>query len=112
MGRSPTVFIHLERPMSEPTRIPVNELRQVFELLLSHVAGDRNELSVQRDYFWSIPSDAVHDVYQQPAELTIGQVSESWDNLTGMLKPDPAVVGYGLVWLAEVLRAIGDEHPG
>lgn len=100
--------------MSEPSvRIPVDQLRQVFELLVAHVATDgATDLPVSRDYFWSIPSPERYDVYNEPSQLTIGQVSESWANLRGMLEDDSKALGYGLVWLADVLRAIGDEAVG
>jgi hypothetical protein len=100
--------------MSEPVvRIPVDQLRQVFELLVSHVAGNSAaDLPVGQDYFWSIPSPERYDVYNQPSELTIGQVSESWGNLSGLLEDESKTLGYGLVWLSDVLRAIGDEAVG
>jgi hypothetical protein len=100
--------------MSEPVvRIPVDQLRQVFELLVSHVAGkSATELPVNQDYFWSIPAAERYDVCSQPSELTIGQVTESWENLRGLLQDDSKALGYGLVWLSDVLRAIGDEAVG
>jgi hypothetical protein len=65
--------------MSEDSvRIPVEDLRRVFHLVLRHVeanAGD--QLEVEHDYFWSVASDELTNVYERPAELTIGQVSES-----------------------------------
>lgn len=100
--------------MSEPVvQVKVDELRRVFELLMAHIAksGD-GRLATSRDYFWSIPAADRYDVYKEPNEFTIGQVSESWDNLRGMLEGRSEALGYGLVWLADVLRAIGDEAVG
>jgi hypothetical protein len=80
---------------------------------MSHIDGaPSSELAVSRDHFWSIPSPARYDVYTEPGQLTIGQVSESWADLLGMLEDDSKALGYGLVWLADVLRAIGDEAIG
>lgn len=93
------------------TRVPVDQLRRVFELLIAH-ATDGTSLEISNDYFWSIPSPERYDVYARPGELTIGQVSEAWENLQGMLEDESKVLGYGLVWLAEVLRAAGDEATG
>jgi hypothetical protein len=100
--------------MSEPiVRVRVDQLRQVFELLIDHVEkGQGGQLPVSRDYFWSIPAPERYDVYNQPGELTVGQVSEAWDNLHEMLEDPSKVIGYGLVWLADVLRALGDEAVG
>lgn len=99
--------------MSEPVvRVSVDQLRQVFDLLMRHVAGSESDLGVSRDYFWSIPSPGKYDVYNEPGELTIGQVSESWANLQGMLEDESKTLGFGFVWLAEVLSAIGDDAVG
>lgn len=100
--------------MSEPVvRVPADQLRRVFELLIRHVEQTSNaDLAIANDYFWSIPEPARYDVYNEPTEFTIGQVSESWNNLQGMLDDESKALGYGLVWLADVLRAIGDEAVG
>jgi hypothetical protein len=97
--------------MSEaPTRISIEKLRQVFDLLMSHVVRvSGSEIELSKDAFWSIPAGAVYDVYAEPQELTIGMISESWSHLEAMADSEINVVGYGLVWLAEVLRVIGDE---
>jgi hypothetical protein len=44
--------------------------------------------------------------------LTIGQLSESWDNLKRERQSnDESTIGYAAVWLADVLKAIGYTHP-
>jgi len=94
--------------MNEPLKITVEELRSVCLLLLEHlddVAKGTCELDV--DMFWSIPKEDLYNVYAEPEEFTIGQVSESWEFLGRLLADPDHMVGYGLVWLADVLRAIG-----
>jgi hypothetical protein len=100
--------------MSEPTVVvELDKLRAVFDLLLKHIAArGGNEIAIDKDYFWSIPSPELYDVYNKPADLTIGQVTDSWKNLREMLDDESKAVGYGLVWLADVLRAMGDEAVG
>ena len=99
---------------SEPVvRVSVDQLRRAFEILLANVSKDvGTDLPVSRDYFWSIPAPQRYDAYTEPVELTIGQVSESWANLQAMLEDESQALGYGLVWLADVLRALGDEAVG
>ncbi|MEU4839908.1 hypothetical protein [Nocardia testacea] len=50
--------------------------------------------------------------YNTPADLTIGQLSDSWEFLrTPLADPDDALT-YHLVWLADILRAIGEDNVG
>ena len=57
--------------MPEPiVRVQVDELRQVFELLMAHVAKNiADQLATSRDYFWSIPASDRYDVYKEPSEV-------------------------------------------
>ncbi|MFF3354937.1 hypothetical protein ACFYWN_20300 [Streptomyces sp. NPDC002917] len=49
----------------------------------------------------------LYDVYNEPRTITIGQLSESWQHLEGLLTDEDRAVGCHLVWLADVIRAIG-----
>ncbi|MFE7636808.1 MULTISPECIES: hypothetical protein [unclassified Kitasatospora] len=95
----------------EPLSIPLADLRRSFDLVLRHIeaATPGDTVALDKDYFWSVPPDGLYDVYRAPDELTIGQLSESWQHLTGLLAEPDRAVGYHLVWLADVLRAIGQD---
>jgi hypothetical protein len=97
----------------ESLHVSLAELRASIEALLCHleasVAGDA--VVLDRDYFWSIPADELYEVAEEPGELTIGQLSESWQHLRDLLADQDRAVGYHLVWLADVLRAIGQRYP-
>lgn len=101
-------------PMSgEPLQVSLVELRRSVDVLLSHVeaatAGDA--VVLDRDYFWSVPPDEAYDVTREPDSLTIGQLSESWRHLQDLLGSQDRAVGHHLVWLADVLKAIGRDLP-
>ncbi|MFJ9605143.1 hypothetical protein ACIRS1_02150 [Kitasatospora sp. NPDC101176] len=96
----------------EPLHIPTDGLRRVLDLALRHVeasTGDR--VALDEDYFWSVPGGELHEVYAGPPALTIGQLSESWQHLEALLTDPDRAVGHHLVWLADVLRAIGRATP-
>ncbi|MFD0396800.1 hypothetical protein ACFVHI_01775 [Kitasatospora sp. NPDC127121] len=98
---------------SEPLQIPLDQLRRAFELALHHIeASAGSTVAVERDYFWSVPGDELYDVPNEPKTITIGQLSESWHHLEHLLTDPDRIVGYHLVWLADVLRAIGQDHVG
>ncbi|MGW1072283.1 hypothetical protein [Streptomyces sp. NPDC002537] len=98
---------------SEPLRIPLDQLRHAFDTALRHVetsAGHTVELG--EEYFWSVPGDELYDVLNEPKTLTIGQLSESWQHLEDLLAHQDGALGYHLVWLADIIRAIGQDATG
>jgi hypothetical protein len=96
--------------MREPLRVPLDRLRAVVELVLAHLAETEGDaVGLERDHFWSIPAEKIYDVYKEPDGLTIGQLSESWQHLEQVLDGKSDALNYHLVWLADVLRAIGQE---
>ncbi|MGW2984750.1 hypothetical protein [Streptomyces goshikiensis] len=95
---------------SESPRIPIDGLRRAFELALQHIEASAGEtVALERDYFWSVPGYELYDVLNEPRTITIGQLSESWQHLEDLLAEPDRVVGHHLVWLADVLRAIGQD---
>jgi hypothetical protein len=96
--------------VSEPLRIPVQQLRAAFELIMQRITEDEGEnISLERDYFWSIAPDALYNPYTDPGEPGMGQLSESWQHLEDVLKDNSLAMPHHLVWLADVMRALG--HP-
>lgn len=91
--------------------VPLDELRRSFDVLIRHVEGATagGAVALDKDYFWAIPSDEQYDVTKVPGDLTIGQLSESWQHLQDLLADEDRALGYHLVWLADVLRAIGQD---
>ncbi|MFE4461918.1 hypothetical protein ACFROC_31590 [Nocardia tengchongensis] len=91
--------------------VSLAELRRSFNLLLDHVEAttEGDIIRLDEDYFWSIPQDELYAVDSVPSNLTMGQLSWSWQHLTDLLADPDQAIGYHLVWLAEVLRAIGQK---
>ncbi|MCL7380017.1 hypothetical protein [Streptomyces sp. 35G-GA-8] len=96
--------------MGEPVQIQLDQLRRAFDLLLKRVeASAGSAVPLEHDYFWSVPGDELYDVLNEPRTITIGQLSESWQHLEDLVADPDRAVGQHLVWLADVLRAIGQD---
>lgn len=91
--------------------VSVRELRRSVDLLMDHIeaASSDGVIRLDQDYFWSIPKEELYDPLRPPEDLTLGQLSWSWEHLTDLLEDPEHVIGYHLVWLSEVLRVIGQE---
>jgi hypothetical protein len=62
--------------------ISVADLRESCMVLLDHLASlEEGTIQLEMDYFWSIPETELYNVYSKTAHLTVGQLSESWENL-------------------------------
>jgi hypothetical protein len=95
---------------SDPLQIPLDQLRHAFDAAIRHIevtAG--HTVTLKEDYFWSVPGDELYDVLNEPRTITIGQLSESWQHIEDLLAHQDQALGYHLVWLADVIRAIGQD---
>ncbi|MFI6309890.1 hypothetical protein ACIBEK_07125 [Nocardia fusca] len=96
-----------------PEAVPFGQLIEAFNVLIPYVRdrSDSDSFSIDEDFFWSVPIAEMNDVYSDPPALTVGQISESWSNIEVMLA-DNGIVSYGLIWIADILRAIGNASVG
>jgi hypothetical protein len=91
-------------------RVTTSELRRVLEVLLVHLEStSQSEFEVQEDFYWAVPAGASYDAYEQPTELTIGQLSDDWTRLQAIGEGKAEPLGYALVWASTVIRAIGEK---
>ena len=96
--------------MASTLRVSIDELRQATEVLLDHLRTVRGDLvEIEDRMFWSVPEEVRYNVYEEPSDLTIGQLSDSLSSALSMAVGDRDPLSYGLVWLADVIRAIGEE---
>lgn len=72
----------------------------------------KKSVPITHDFYWSIPKDRLYDNYEQPTDLTIGQLSDDLAELRKIASGESPPFAYGCVWLASVLRVIGDTEIG
>jgi hypothetical protein len=59
--------------------IPREKLLRILRLLVDHVAPEPGtELTVDQDFFWTVPPARLYNPYEEPDELTLGQLTDSW----------------------------------
>lgn len=94
-------------------KVDTHSLRTLCETLLNHLeqSGGR-EIELSNDYYWHIPAEQRHDMNRQPTELSIGQLSDDWQELQRILTGESEPIGYALVWLASILCDLGEASRG
>lgn len=96
--------------MNEQIHIDVELLEQVSTILFTYLREHQGaEVLLDHDYYWSVPATQVADMYHAPTGLTVGQLSECIESLHGITEDPESALAYHLVWLGDVLRAVGQS---
>lgn len=91
-------------------KISVHELLEVVQILRDHLQATKPpEIEVEEDYYWQVPESERYDPYKKPGELTLGQLSDDWSELRKLLDRDRVPAGLDLIWLANILRRLGER---
>ncbi|CAG0978663.1 hypothetical protein ANRL4_01731 [Anaerolineae bacterium] len=93
-------------------KLPLTDLRVLSQKLLDYLEAQGHEtLDLSQEYYWHIPKEAKYDqpVPPSPEVLSLGQLSFDWENLHSLLEGKNDPIGYDLVWLAAILRALGES---
>jgi hypothetical protein len=92
-------------------RITIDELRRSAELLLAHLEESGcTEVEIDQDFYWSIDPEHRYQVYSAPTNFSVGQLTADWKELSDLLTGRNEPIGYGLVWLSAILRAVGEKN--
>lgn len=93
--------------------IKTKQLRRAANLLLDHLEQNGvREIRIEEEHYWSVPEASRYDAYAEPTEHTLGQLSDDWAEVSAMLAASKPPIGYGLVWLAAILRRAGETSIG
>lgn len=91
-------------------KVAVSELRKVANLLFDHLEASGNtEIDLDKDFYWSIPDEKLHSMYEQPSGFTAGQLTDDWRELQRLASGQRPPIAYALVWLSAILRRIGSK---
>jgi hypothetical protein len=89
--------------------VDIEELRTVVATLLDVVERDGTTIEIADDFYWDIPKNSRYEIYVSPAELTVGQLTEDWNELRRIGRGEADALPYALVWASSILRRIGEE---
>lgn len=89
--------------------IDIEELRAIIAKLLDAVETNGAKVEIEADYYWDVPHDDRYDRYASPTQLTIGQLSDDWNELKRIGRGEAAALPYALVWASSILRRIGEQ---
>lgn len=91
-------------------KISTANLRAVSNALFDHL--ERNgivEVELDKDFYWAIQTEDLYSPYEQPKDLTLGQLSSDLADLDAIRTGRSQPTSHSLVWLSAVLRWLGDR---
>ena len=92
-------------------QIGIGELKRILELLADHIRNESGQtLTISEDYYWEVDERQLYNPTQDPDVFNLGQLSDDWQRLSKILHGEDPPIGYALVWLGAVLRAIGQKY--
>lgn len=90
--------------------LDILELLGLCQMVLQKtIEQGTQEVRIGQDFYWSFVPEQRYDVYEEPRDFTIGQISFDLDNLRSLAEDLDFIPPNALVWLARLLEALGDE---
>jgi len=90
-------------------KIEVADLRKMFEVLAEHLEETgQASVEIPWDFYWEVSREERYDPYSEPKQLSLGQLSDDWNELLKIRDGEMPSVGHALVWLSSILRSVGE----
>ena len=91
-------------------KVNLEDLQSVSKILFRHLKQNGFEvIEIHEDYYWNIPKSEKYDPNRDPSDLDLGQLSDDWNELQKILSSQKEPIAYHFVWLAAILRVIGEN---
>ncbi len=91
-------------------KVNIDELQEITNLLLAKLKSSKgNEIELKSDFYWDIPMNEAYSPYDEPKNLSLGQLSDDLNEVRRVLNSDDAIP-YDLKRLAELMKAISVEN--
>lgn len=91
--------------------IELKELNEILEAILNHYKNlGQSKFSIEQDYYWNIVQREKFNPYDEPKTFTLGQLTWDLENLKRMLEDEIEPTSLDLIWLGQLLIAIGENN--
>ncbi len=93
-------------------KVSTDEIQVLVRTLCDYLdQSGRSELFLEGDYYWEIDSEQLQMLDNEPADFSMGQLTENWSDLQKIASGDNPPIGYAFVWLGHILTSLGHQNP-
>jgi hypothetical protein len=91
-------------------KVNIDEIQKITSLLLSKLKESKgSEIEISNDYYWDISQDELYSPYEEPKNITLGQLSDDLEEVQRLAKSDDAIM-YDLKRLSNILKVLSIEN--
>lgn len=92
--------------------IKVQDLLKVIDEIKTNIEHNfEDEIEIDPDFYWQIPTETLYDPLKEPNKLYLGQISDDWEELSKLNKGE-ICISYDLIRLAEILKLVRIKSTG
>ena len=96
--------------MDNSMKVNIDEIQKITSLLLSKLKESKgSEIEISNDYYWDISQDELYSPYEEPKNITLGQLSDDLEEVQRLAKSDDAIM-YDLKRLSNILKVLSIEN--
>ena len=97
-------------PESNNIQVRLEDLGRALQLIAKHIETSQGgSVEIGQDYYWEIAEAELYDPTKDPSGFSLGQLSDDWERLQQLLTGEAPPIGYAMVWLSALLRAVGQK---
>lgn len=90
-----------------PLKLNLALLRAAINKTLDEVEQLQGDtIEVDKDLYWFIPQERLHDIDAAPTDHTLGSLQDDWSQIEAVARGEKEPITYDLVWAAALLRAV------
>jgi hypothetical protein len=92
-------------------KVNIDEIQKLTSLLLSKLKESKgNEIEISNDYYWDISQDEIYSPYEEPKNVTLGQLSDDLEEVQRLINSDDDAIMYDLMRLSNILKVLSIEN--
>lgn len=90
--------------------INIDELERISQMLFSKLKENiGNEIEVNKDFYWNISEEELYNPYDEPSNMTLGQLSDDIERINYVYKFSDEIVNYDLKRLSTIIQVLSLE---
>lgn len=88
-------------------KVEIAKIKLVLDILLNKIEEyNGNSLDLNVDFYWDISFNEIYNPYEEPKNISLGQLSDDLDVINKLSDNHDKIVAYDLKRIAEIIKAI------